>query len=183
MPAIMIVIASVRPVRAGKPVGDWVVAGLDGRDVRVDVADLAVLGLPFMDEPRHPRLRQYSHQHTLDWSARVDAADAFVFVTPEYNFSFAPALKSALDYLLHEWGGKHVAFVSYGGVSAGLRGVTALASALQALGLIWTQSVSIPWVGKQIHDGVFEPSDSQVKALATTLDNIIDLAGAHAARR
>ena len=41
-----------------------------------------------MDEPNHPRLATYTKQHTLDWSARVDAADAFVFVMAEYNHSY-----------------------------------------------------------------------------------------------
>jgi NAD(P)H-dependent FMN reductase len=34
--------------------------------------------LAIFDEPAHPRLRRYEHEHTKAWSARVDAADAFV---------------------------------------------------------------------------------------------------------
>ncbi len=49
----------------------------------------------------------------------------YVLVTPEYNYGPTPALVNALDYVYHEWGYKPAAFVSYGGVSGGLRGVQA----------------------------------------------------------
>ena len=64
----------------------------------VHVADLAEIALPLLDEPHHPRLRRYEHQHTKDWSATVEASDAFVFVTAEYNHGYPAALKNAVDY-------------------------------------------------------------------------------------
>ena len=76
-----------------------------------------------MDEPNHPRLRQYTKQHTKDWSAKVEAADAFVFVMPEYNYGFNAPLKNVIDYLNQEWAYKPVGFVSYGGVASGTRAV------------------------------------------------------------
>ena len=173
MPRIMLVIASVRPGRVGKPVGDWVASHLERDDVELDIADLAELALPFMDEPKHPRLRDYRHEHTKAWSERVDAADAFVFVTPEYNHSYAPALKNALDYLLHEWRGKSVAFVSYGGVSAGTRGVAALGPVLMALGLTAIESVHIPNVAPRVRDGSFSPADETAEAMARVADGVV----------
>ena len=59
-------------------------------------------------------------------SPRLAAADAFVFVTPEYNHSFPASLKNAIDWHGEEWHGKPVAFVSYGGLSGGLRAVEQL---------------------------------------------------------
>ena len=84
-----------------------------------ELVDLAEVALPFMDEPNHPRLRTYIHQHTKDWSAKIEAGDAFVFVMPEYNHGMTAPLKNALDYLQHEWQYKPLGFVSYGGVAAG----------------------------------------------------------------
>src|SRR6185437_13398474 len=118
MPTLQVIIASTRPGRVGPIVGDWFLAlarqhgGFD-----VQVSDLAELALPLMDEPHHPRLKQYQHEHTRNWSARVDAADAFVFVMPEYNYTFTAPLKNAIDYLHTEWAYKPVGFVSYGGIS------------------------------------------------------------------
>jgi NAD(P)H-dependent FMN reductase len=74
-----------------------------------------------MDEPKHPRLREYTHQHTKDRSAWVDAASAFVFVHPQYTYGMTAPLKNALDFLNQEWQYKPVGLVSYGGVSAGTR--------------------------------------------------------------
>ena len=47
----------------------------------VELIDLARVDLPLFDEPHHPMLRTYQHQHTKDWSATVERADAFVFMT------------------------------------------------------------------------------------------------------
>src|SRR3954464_13099564 len=122
MPTLQIIIASTRPGRVGLPVADWFVAraGAHG-GFSLDVADLAVIDLPMMDEPNHPRLQRYEHQHTKDWSARVGAADAFVMITPEYNHSYNAPLKNAIDFLHKEWEYKPVGFVSYGGIAAGTR--------------------------------------------------------------
>jgi len=177
---LMIVVGSVRPGRIGLPIAEWVskAAQADGR-FEIDFVDLAELALPFMDEPSHPRLRQYTQPHTIAWSERVDAADAFVFVTPEYNHSFSPALKNAMDYLSQEWWRKPVGFVSYGGVSAGSRGVTALEPVVVGLGLVRAGAeVEIPFAGKSVVDGEFE-ADAKVSAiLANQLDELVALSAA-----
>jgi NAD(P)H-dependent FMN reductase len=160
---LMIVVGSVRPGRIGLPIAEWVRNRVerDGR-FEIDFADLAEIDLPFMDEPNHPRFRQYTKPHTVAWSERVDAADAFIFVTPEYNHSFSPALKNAFDYLNQEWWRKAVGFVSYGGVSAGTRGVVGLEVALSVAGLVKTgANVEIPFASSMMHDGVFTPTDKE----------------------
>ena len=73
-----------------------------------------------MDEPEHPRLRRYQHDHTRAWSGR-STLHAFPFVTPEYHHGTPPSLVNPLDYLVEEWAYKPVGFVTYGGVSGGLR--------------------------------------------------------------
>lgn len=148
MPRLMIIIASTRPGRVGLPVAQWFHERALAHGVfDLDLVDLAELNLPFMDEPNHPRLRQYTHQHTRDWSARVDAADAFVFVMPEYNYGFNAPLKNAMDYLQHEWAYKPVGFVSYGGVAAGTRAVQMIKLVVTTLKMTpLFEAVSIPFV-------------------------------------
>ncbi|WP_198412138.1 NADPH-dependent FMN reductase [Mycetocola zhujimingii] len=171
---LMVVIGSVRPGRLGLAVALWVhesVAKFGGFDV--DFVDLAELDLPFMNEPKHPKHREYRHKHTIAWGERVDAADAFLFVAPEYNHSYSPALKNALDYLHHEWQGKPVGLVSYGDLAGGTRGVTALRPVLSALAMVGTESnVEIPYVARQIDDGFFEPTDRQADKLTLMLDEL-----------
>jgi NAD(P)H-dependent FMN reductase len=119
-----VVIASTRPGRVGPVIGKWFHEFAVGHGkFEVELVDLADPQLPLMDEPAHPRLQQYEHQHTRAWSAKVDEADAFVFVTPEYNYSAPPSLINALDYLYKEWNYKPAGFVSYGGISGGIRAV------------------------------------------------------------
>ncbi len=137
MVTLMIVVGSVRPGRVGLSIGEWIreTAVADGR-FEVNFCDLKELNLPLLDEPNHPRLHQYTQPHTFAWSARVSAADAVIFVCPEYNYSFSPALKNAIDYLFSEWHRKPVAFVSYGGPSSGSRGVAAMRPVMAATGMV-----------------------------------------------
>jgi len=96
--SLQIIIASTRPGRAGGPIGQRF-AGQCRRDGRfaVAVTDLAELALPMLDEPQHPRARQYVHEHTRSWSRTVGGADCFAFVMPEYNHGFSAPLKNAID--------------------------------------------------------------------------------------
>jgi NAD(P)H-dependent FMN reductase len=180
-PTLMIVIASTRPGRIGLPVGEWFAArarahgGFD-----VDVADLAEIDLPFMDEPKHPRLREYTHQHTKDWSARVDAADAFAFVHPEYNYGMTAPLKNALDYLNQEWKYKPLGLVSYGGVSAGTRAAQMIKQVATTVGMYpLFEAVSIPFVAEFVGEGgAIVPNQVMEKAADAMLDELLRVAAA-----
>lgn len=183
---LTVIIASTRPGRAGGPIGTWFVerAKAQGAFEEVVVADLKEIGLPLLDEPKHPRLRQYEHEHTKRWSAIVDAADAFVLVTPEYNHGMAPALVNALDFLFHEWAHKPAAFVSYGGVSGGLRAVQMAKPMLASLKVTpLVEAVVIPMFTSMLADGVFTPNDTVAGSVAPMLTELRRVAGALATLR
>jgi NAD(P)H-dependent FMN reductase len=117
---VAIIIGSTREGRFGPTVARWFAGEVEQRsDMTVDVIDLADAGLP----AAYPRAFGPAEQAFAD---RIDAADAFVVVTPEYNHGYPAALKQAIDLLRREWQAKPVAFVSYGGVSGGLRAVEQL---------------------------------------------------------
>lgn len=175
----MIIVGSVRPGRVGLPIAEWVrgEAEKSGSFDEIDFVDLAELALPFMDEPIHPKLKQYTKDHTKAWSARVEAADAFIFVTPEYNHSYSPVLKNALDFLNNEWWMKPLGFVSYGGVSSGTRGVVALTTTTSGLGLVKVgANVELTFGGKQVVDGVFQPGEKESAILTHQFAELIHLA-------
>lgn len=177
MPKLMIVLGSVREGRIGLPIAEWVrrTAEADGR-FEVDFADLAEIALPFMDEPNHPRLRKYTKRHTIEWSERVDPADAFLFAFPEYNYSYGPAIKNALDYLSSEWDRKPVGFVNWGGNSGGTRAQTALRPVVASLGLVMTKgNIEINFPQKQLVDGAFVPNEQQTTVLKLQLDELLRL--------
>lgn len=178
MPRLAVIIASNRPGRVAEPVAEWfteVARQHGGFDV--DVLDLARIGLPFMDEPSHPRLRQYEHEHTRAWSARVESADAFVIVTPEYNYGMPAILKNALDYLHHEWAYKPVAFVSYGGVSAGTRAVQMAKQVVTTLRMFpIPEAVSIPFVFQLLDDERrLVPNEVMSGAAKAVLDELVSV--------
>ncbi|MBN1094399.1 NAD(P)H-dependent oxidoreductase [Blastococcus sp. TML/M2B] len=160
-PVLQVVAASTRPGRRGIAVARWIeqlAAEHGGFDV--ELVDLAEVGLPLFDEPHHPRLRRYEQPHTRAWSETVDRADAFAFVTPEYNHSFPGALKNALDFLSAEWADKAAGLVTYGGASAGLRASAALKPVLGALRMVpVVEAVSVPFFARFIdEEDVFVPN-------------------------
>ncbi len=119
----------------------------------VDVVDLGALALPFLDELEHPSTGVYAHEHTRAWSRRVADADAFVVVTPEYNYGMPAVLKNALDYLYEEWAWKPVAFVSYGNTSAGTRSVQMTKQVVTTLRMMPIGATVALRIGDSIEDG------------------------------
>ena len=185
MPRLLIVTASTRPGRVGPAITDWfaeIAAQHSGFEV--EIADLAELNLPFHDEPVHPRLGQYEHEHTKRWSEIVDRADAVVFVMPEYNYSFSAPLKNAFDYLSREWQYKPVGFVSYGGVSGGLRAVQQFKQVVTTLTMLPVPvQVAVHNFAQYLHDGRFEPDEGAESAAKTMLDELARIAPALATLR
>lgn len=176
-----IVICSTRPGRVGPKVANWFhgVAKEHGKFEAV-LVDLADFELPVFDEPKHPRLQQYEHDHTKRWAESVASADAFVFVTPEYNYFAPPALVNALNYLLHEWAYKPAGLVSYGGISGGLRAAQSEKLILTTLKIMpIPEGIAVHSVHQHIgDDGVFKPSEAVAKGVAPMLDELHKWAGA-----
>jgi NAD(P)H-dependent FMN reductase len=175
-PILAIVIGSTRPGRVGPKFAEWFRdRAVAHSSFDVELIDLAQVNLPIFDEPKHPRLHEYVHQHTIAWSLMVARADAFVFVAPEYNFGYNAALKNALDYLSMEWSDKAVGFVSYGGVAAGTRAVQQLKQVVTALKMVPVgESVNIPFFPQFIDEaGKVRPNDAMTRAADAMLDELI----------
>ncbi|MFF3259744.1 NADPH-dependent FMN reductase [Streptomyces sp. NPDC002932] len=118
---VAVILASNREGRFAPVVADWFRSRTDAHPgIGTDLLDVAALDLPtalsYRPGPEDRAL-------LADVSARLAAADAFVVVTPEYNHSYPAPLKNLIDWHHAEWQAKPVAFVSYGGVSGGLRAV------------------------------------------------------------
>jgi len=95
--------------------------------VEVDYLDLAEVDLPpVMPAGEHPAVARFA--------ARIDAADAFVVVTPEYDHGSPAPLKHAIDAAYGAWNARPVPLVSSGGVSGGLRAAEHLRGVFAELG-------------------------------------------------
>lgn len=180
-PVLQVIVASTRPGRIGKSIGDWFtrIAEQHG-GFQVEQIDLAQVNLPFMDEPKHPKLRDYQHQHTKDWSATIDRADAYMFVTPEYNYGYNAVLKNALDFLCQEWADKAVSFVSYGGIAGGTRAVQQLKQIVTTLRMVPIfESVNIAFAASKLDENGQVSDESLIAAAAIqTLDELLRLTSA-----
>jgi NAD(P)H-dependent FMN reductase len=174
-PVLQIIVASTRPGRVGRPVADWLEArAKEQGGFEVEVVDLSEVNLPFFDEPRHPRLGNYEHDHTKAWSATVTRGDAYVFVTPEYNYGFNAVLKNALDFLSSEWSFKPALILSYGGVSAGTRAAQMLKQVLAALRMVVVGDISIPFVAQfQKDDGSIDANETLDDSARAMLDELL----------
>jgi NAD(P)H-dependent FMN reductase len=170
-----IVVVSTRPGRVGPSVAAWFHdAAVRHGKFEIRLVDLAEVNLPFLDEAAHPRLGKYTHEHTKSWSATITAADAFVFVTPEYNYGVPAPLVNALDFVFREWNYKAAGFVSYGGQSGGLRSVQMAKQIVTTLKMMpIPEGVAIPFVSQHRgQDGVFKATDAFEKSATDMLDEL-----------
>ncbi|MEU8702715.1 NAD(P)H-dependent oxidoreductase [Streptomyces sp. NPDC048680] len=118
---VAVILASNREGRFAPVVADWFLSRADGHPAVVtDLVDVAGLDLPTVHSYRPA---PETADRLAEVAGRLAAADAFVVITPEYNHSYPAPLKNLIDWHHAEWQAKPVAFVSYGGVSGGLRAV------------------------------------------------------------
>lgn len=172
MNKLKIITSTTRPERQGIALATWVADYVSNKsDFDSELLDLAEIGLPLLDEPKHPRLKEYTHDHTRKWSAKIGQADAFVIVLGEYNHGYPAPIKNAIDFLFHEWRHKPVGFVSYGGVSGGMRSMQMLKPTITALSMMpLAESVSIPNFARHIDQhGVFQGYELLEKSMDVML--------------
>ncbi len=170
-----IIFGSTRPGRLGLPIGNWFkeFAAAHGK-FDANLVDLADFNLPLLDESTHPVLQQYTHEHTRRWSESVDSADAYVFVTPEYDYFPPASLVNAVQVLMREWAYKPAGVVSYGGISGGLRASQPLRQLISSVNVHpLPQVVPIPSFGQFIgDDGVFRPNEPMKAGAQGMLDEL-----------
>lgn len=176
---VAVIIGSTRPNRKGEAVGKWVFDQAKERaDADYELIDLKEVNLPFLDEPQPPSSGKYTLPHTLAWSARISALDAFVFVTPEYNHGVCPPLKNALDFLYKEWNNKAAGFVGYGG-SGAQRSVEHLRGCCAELQMATVRSqVALSLRTDWENFETFKPAPNHPKTLGTMLDQLNAWGGA-----
>ncbi|TXH83869.1 MAG: NADPH-dependent oxidoreductase [Rhizobium sp.] len=113
---ILVVIGSVRPNRICPTVAEWVTSiGRRILPAEFEIVDLRDWPLPMDGEPCIPATGDYRTELTKAWSEKIASGDAFVFVSPQYNWGYPAVLKNALDHLYREWSGKPAMIVTYGG--------------------------------------------------------------------
>ncbi|MGV2982329.1 NADPH-dependent FMN reductase [Microbacterium sp. AGC85] len=160
--------ASVRAHGISPAIAEWVTAHLSGAEaMTIDPIDLATTSLP-ADEHLLPGGGPRS-----EVADRIEAADAFVFVTPEYNHSYPASLKRLIDWHYHEWMFKPATIVAYGSqgghaAAEHLRGVLA---ELHVVTTRQTLNLRSPWTALD-DGGRFVPGENLAATLSAALDEL-----------
>ncbi|MPY79603.1 MAG: NADPH-dependent FMN reductase [Actinophytocola sp.] len=137
---IAVISASVRNDRMGAPIADWVINQVD-EGTKTDLIDLATIELPD-DSLLYP-----GGGPKTEVADDIAAADAFVFVTPEYNHSYPASLKRLIDWHYSQWQLKPATIVAYG-VQGGHAAIEHLRGVLAELNVVTTRRVMglrSPW--------------------------------------
>ncbi|WP_267245684.1 NADPH-dependent FMN reductase [Streptomyces sp. PR69] len=148
---LAVILGSNREGRFGPVLAEWFLSRAAQReDFTVDLIDVAEAELPTsLSFNPGPAVRA----ELAKVSPRLDRADAFVVVTPEYNHSFPASLKALIDWHYGEWQAKPVGFVSYGGISGGLRAIEQLRQVFAELHAVTVRdTVSFHNAGAQFDD-------------------------------
>jgi NAD(P)H-dependent FMN reductase len=174
---LKIIIGSTRPDRAADWVTPWITAAARAHGgFGVEVADLRDWALPIFGETLatigDPRQPVFSAPVVRRWNDKIAEADAYLFVTPEYNHSVPAVLKNAIDtvFATFAFRTKPAACVAYGGgVGGGVRAIEHLAHiAIEAEMVPLRNSVILPYVGEAF-DAAGQPKDHRTEFAAKIL--------------
>jgi NAD(P)H-dependent FMN reductase len=138
---ILVFYGSYRADRQGIRLADYVVAGLTARGAEAELIDARAVGLPLLDRmyKEYPPGEAPAAMETL--AGKLRAADAFVFVTGEYNWGPQPGLKNLTDHFLEEWFWRPAAIASYSaGRFSGVRAGAAWHPILSEMGMVVVSS-------------------------------------------
>ncbi|MCL5947318.1 MAG: NAD(P)H-dependent oxidoreductase [Chloroflexi bacterium] len=173
---LAVIIGSTREGRFGDTVARWFIHQAEQFPrLELDVVDLRDTPLPTVQQAGSVGSGVYASVQVRAFASRIDAADAFVVVTPEYNHGYPASLKLAIDSVYPEWKAKAVGFVSYGGQSGGLRAVEQLRQVFAELHTVTIRdTVSFPMARRQFDDeGMLRDPEWANTASKKLLDQLV----------
>ncbi|MGJ7507290.1 NADPH-dependent FMN reductase [Variovorax sp. GT1P44] len=138
---VLVFYGSYRSDRMGVRLADYVVAGLNARGAAAELVDAKDVDLPMLDRmyKEYPQGTAPPAMEAL--AGKIRGADAFVFVTGEYNWGPQPGLKNLTDHFLEEWFWRPAAVASYSaGRFSGVRSGTIWHSILSEMGMVVVSS-------------------------------------------
>jgi len=162
-PKILVILGTTREGRRGDKVSDSVMKILsEVKNADFEFIDLRDWDLPFYNLPGYPSDKPgaYGSEIQEKWAKKIESADGFIFITPEYNHGYSAILKNAIDFLWYEWNHKPVSFISYGNVTGGVRAVEQLRQVLVEVEMVTIrEGVIIPKIKDAVKNGELENED------------------------
>ncbi|WP_395021674.1 NADPH-dependent FMN reductase [Dongia sp.] len=151
---ILVFYGSYRRDRMGIRLADYAVAQLQARGNDVELIDAKAIDLPILDRmyKECPPGTAPAALETL--AQKIKSADAFVFVTGEYNWGPQPGLKNLTDHFLEEWFWRPAAIVSYSaGRFSGVRSALTWHGILSEMGMVVISStIGVGGIGKSLDE-------------------------------
>ena len=149
---ILVLYGSYRQDRQGIRLADYIVAGLNARGSAAELIDAQRVGLPMLDRMYKEHAPGTAPPPMEMLAGKIRGADAFVFVTGEYNWGVQPGLKNLTDHFLEEWFWRPAAIASYSaGRAGGVRAATALLGTLSEMGMVVISStISVAGIGQTL---------------------------------
>ncbi len=138
---ILVFYGSYRADRQGIRLANHLVNAFTARGARAELIDAKAINLPMLDRmyKEHPAGTAPAAMEAL--ARRIKAADAFVFVVGEYNWSVQAGMKNLTDHFLEEWFWRPAAIASYSaGRVAGVRSSVAWHGILSEMGMVVVSS-------------------------------------------
>jgi len=176
---IQIIVGSIREGRVAIKIANWLlneIKKLELNTLDVEIVDLKEWDLPFFSGKNSPATGIYDQPKQQEWATKIASGDAFIFITPEYNHSYSPVLKNAIDYIYKEWRGKPAAFVSYGGTN-GSRSIDQIKQVCAFIGMIDSNAViEIRDIFARTKTDIFEGNNFDNKAVKSIVDKLIQYA-------
>jgi NAD(P)H-dependent FMN reductase len=112
---ILVFYGSYRTDRKGVRLAEFIVAGLAARGDLPELIDAKAVNLPMLDRMYKEHAAGTAPPAMEALAEKIRSADAFVFVTGEYNWGMQPGLKNLTDHFLEEWFWRPAAIASYSG--------------------------------------------------------------------
>jgi NAD(P)H-dependent FMN reductase len=176
---IALLIGSTRPNRFADIPARWVAEGAAAHsDFTLDMLDLRDWPLPFFEEPAHPHATNgvYSNPVAESWRHEIGTFDGFIATAAEYNHGPTAVLKNAFDSAFHEWKGKPISYVGYGGVG-GAHAVEQLrmtAIALQMAPIAHAVHIGLePYLGVLQHGKSLDDYEFLVRSRTAMFDRLV----------
>lgn len=159
---IKVILGSTRPNRTSEKLAPWVLEQVKAfGGFEAELLDLREYPMPLYDQattPSQVKDGQYANDIVRKWAAKINEADCFVVIAPEYDHGVPAVLKNAFDNLFLEWGRKPISYVAYGS-AGGARSVEHLrgtAVELQMAPIRLAVHIQAPWTMMD-EKGAFKP--------------------------
>lgn len=175
MDKVLVFYGSYRTDRMGIRLAEYVVSSLQVRGVAAELIDAKAVDLPILDRmyKEYPKGSAPPAMEAL--AEKIRTADAFIFVTGEYNWGPQPGLKNLTDHFLEEWFWRPAAIVSYSaGRLSGVRSGTAWTGILSEMGMIVISSTIAVGPISQTLDALGKPSGPAGAALEKAFPRFAD---------